>query len=208
MFKRKLLLVSLFLTISLLFAEEIDLVGKNNYELPVLKNGETIGYDKIGTTNGFRLDLYGTHNNNKRVLGSFVYFSGWIQSCSDNILYFSLNNYKSSYYSAIYKYDANSGIIIKILDGLLFTASNDGRYICYCEPWQVSVKENHEESYWYIYDVVTQKQKVIINTKQENGWDVKGRPLFDEITKSFIIKLGYDDVEKKRISFNPYEILP
>lgn len=207
MFKKKIVFIAFFLWCSALFAEEIDLVGKNNYELPVLKKGESVGYDRIGTTNGFRLDLYGMHNNNKRVLGSFIYFSGFIQICSDNIVYFSVDNYKSNYYSAIYKYDAKTGNIIKILDGLTFAATNDGRYICYGEPWQIRKKENHEVKYWYIYDVVTKKQKVIINSKQENNWQIDLRA-FDEKTNSFIFELGYDATVLKTISFNPYEILP
>ena len=107
--------------------------------------------------------------------------------------------------SELFVYNPKKGIIKKVLNSLLFTVSNDGRFICYCEVYQITKKENHDVPYWYIYDTKTKKNKLIINNKQKYNWDI-GIPIFNEDTKSFILEIGYDDVVMDKLIFNPYKM--
>ena len=205
-------LIQLVIIATILNAQEIlDIQGKQEVRIVPLKNNEEFIFKKVPTTERFELDLIGrTKSGKERFLGKIAHFTAYQKLCENDTFFFSIDNYfkkDENILDELFVLNIKEGKINKVLDAHAFDASNDGRYICYCEPWQISVKENHEVDYWYIYDVITEKQKVIINTKQENDWQINLRA-FDEKTNSFIFELGYDATVLKTISFNPYEILP
>lgn len=208
--KKKACLILCLLSVIILFAEEnnaIDINGLKMYSIQAIEKGEELCYERISTDHGFQLELVAKNVNGKtRVLGKFLYFSGWVASCSNNILYFSISNAKSDVIPGVYKYSGNNGKIERIIDAFLFNASEDGRYICYAEPWQVEIANNHPITYWYIYDTVKTKEIVIITEKFPNNHEVNGVPKFDKITNSFLLDVGYDDVVVNTLQFNPYDM--
>ena len=55
-------------------------------------------------------------------------------------------------------------------------------------------------TYWYIYDCKKGKEVNIINSKQENNWDV-GIPKYNADSKSFVFDLHCDADIMKQIEF-------
>lgn len=208
---KKLLLFCLTIFISsLLFAQEvIDLGGIESIKIESVKKDEQFISAKIGTKEGFQLILSAKKTNGEeRILAKIAHFSAYEKLCEDGKYYFSIDNHFlrkqiPDLTAELFVLDIKKGTINKVLDSLAFTVSNDGKYICYCEVPQKMKKENHEVSYWYIFDTKKKKSKTIIDKKQKNNWDVF-ISIYDEDTQSFIFNIGYDDVVMDKISFNPY----
>ena len=210
--KKKILIVFFLLITVFVNAQAlINMGGKQSYKIDALKKEEEFVYKTKGTREGFVLSLYGkTKDGTERELGTIQSFSGYSCLCNNGLLYFSVDNYfleetNPGIVDELFVLNPKKGIIEKVLDAQVFTVSDDGRYICYCEVYQKAIEENHVVDYWYIYDTKNKISKVIINQKQKNNWDV-GIPVFDKKTESFVFEIGYDDVVMDTISFNPYNM--
>ena len=62
------------------------------------------------------------------------------------------------------------------------------------------LEKEHDVTYQYIYDCESGKEVNIINTKQENNWDV-GIPKYDAESNSFVFDLHCDADIMKQIEF-------
>ena len=209
--KKILLLLQIcFISFAMDAQEVLSIGGKEKIILQPVEKNEKIMYEKISTKKGFELHLFASNEKSKKLICQIAYYSGYHKLCNDGNFYFSIDNHFinkefPNLTSELFVYNPKKGIIKKVLNSLLFTVSNDGRFICYCEVYQITKKENHDVPYWYIYDTKTKKNKLIINNKQKYNWDI-GVPIFNEDTKSFILEIGYDDVVMDKLIFNPYKM--
>jgi len=188
--------------------EILNIGGKDKVVVAPIAKNEELNFEKIGTKKGFELHLFALKDNSKKLITKIAYYSGYNKLCNNGMFYFSIDNHfinkeYPNLTSELFVYNTKKGTINKVLNSLLFTVSNDGRYICYCEVYQVTKKENHVVPYWYIYDTKTKKNKLIISNKQKNNWDV-GIPVFDESINSFILDLHCDGDIMDKLIFNPY----
>lgn len=209
--KKITILFSILFATMLLYSQEVlDIGGKQRTTIGALNNNEEFIFKKIGTTQGFELDLFAKSNDgNERCLGKISHYSNYGKLCN-NLFYFSISNYygrkeNPDLFDELFVLDIKKGVIEKLLDSFAFTVSDDGKYICYHEVPQKKKMENHEVSYWYIYNTKTKKNNIIIDKQQKNNWQVNV-PSYDQETKSFVFTIGYDDVVVDSISFNPYEM--
>lgn len=209
--KRKAFVVLFFLMLNVLYAQKaVDIGAEKEYKIDSLRKNEKLEYERISTNNGFELEIYGiSKNNEKRLLGKIKKFTGYIVYCENGKLYFSVDNYSKwqankKTFDAIFELNTKTGKIIKKLEGKTFSVSNDGLFICYKEPWQITEEQKHEEGYWYIYNTKKNKQVLIINKKPDNEYQIITSQ-FDKNTQQFKISLGYETVEEY-LYFNPYEM--
>lgn len=204
--EKKLCLILYLLLALFIYSEEkvIDITMLDEYQLQPLQEGDELVSKKIGTKQGFELEFSVKDiNGNRKILGKFMYFSGWITVCSNNVVYFSISNSKNNIIPSIYKYDVKKGKIQRIINALLFTSTEDGRYICYSEPWQIKKEYKHLVSYWYIFDTISGKSANIVNEKSLKNYEINGAPKFDKTSYSFLLEVGYDNVVVETLAFNP-----
>ena len=210
--KKIFFLLQIFLLTAALCAQEIlSIGGKEKIILDPIAKKEVFSFEQIGTKTGFQLHFFASKENSKRLIAKIANYSGFCKFCNNGKFYFSIDNYSlntdfPNLTSELFVYDTKKGIINKVLNSKLFTVSSDGRFICYCEAYQVTNKEKHEVPYWYIFDTKTKKNKLIISGKQKNNWDV-GIPVFDEDSNSFILDLHCDADVMDKLIFNPYLLI-
>ena len=209
--KNGLFVLMLSVTCLLYSQNAIDIGSLKEHKISPLNKDEKLICESNGTNNGFELNIYALNEyEQKRILGCIKNFSGYIEICDNDIVYFSVDNYSNwendgKSYDAIFELNAKKGKIIKLLDGMAFSASSDGLFICYEEPWQHTENESHEEAYRYIYNTKKKKQIIIIDKRMKNNYQVSG-PEFDKKTKQFIFSLGFDADVLDYQYFNPYEM--
>lgn len=210
--KKMILMFSILLLSCFLYSQDaVDIGSLQTYKILPLQKNEKLQYEQIGTKNGFELEIYGINKNEeKRILGKIQNFSGYIDYCENGLLYFSVDNYQkwekdNKSYDIIFELNPKNGVLTKILEGMAFSVSTDGKYICYNEPWQIRKSEKHEVAYRYIYNTKKKSQKLIINEKPKNGYQISG-PDFDKDSKQFVFSLGYDADVFEYLYFNPYEM--
>ena len=205
------ILCSLFMFVFLNSQELVDIGGKQTFTIGTMKKNETFFYTKKGTKEGFELDLIArADNGDERILAKIAHFSGYQKLCNNEHFYFSIDNHyhrktNPDLVAELFVLDIKNGVIQKVLDSLAFSASDDGLFICYCEVNQQRVKEQHEILYWYLYNTKTKENKVIIDKKQKNNWDVFP-PIYDSNSRKFVFEIGYDTVVKEKLEIDPYRI--
>ena len=178
----------------------IDLFLTKSFTFEPLKKYENIEVERISTKHGFELSLLRTQDNNKVEIIRILNFTGYAENVKNNCIYFSIDNYEHGIPDVLFCVNGSKGEIEKVLNAQAFSVSSDGRYICYAEPWQIEEEKEHDVTYWYIYDCESGKEVNIINTKQENNWDV-GIPKYDAESNSFVFDLHCDADIMKQIEF-------
>lgn len=207
--KRFGIVLSMLFVGCMLYAQEvIDIAGKQMVSIEPIKKYEQFIPKRVSSSQGFVLELtVKPKNGEERILGRIAHFTGYEKLCKDGKYYFSIDNYisENGKPDELFVYNMKKGVIQKLIDAKVFAVSDDGKYICYCEPYQTEINKNHEVSFWYIYEVKTKKSKIIIDKKQKNNWDVYP-PVYDGSIKSFVFDIGYDGVVKENLVFNPSKL--
>ncbi len=209
--KNIIILFSFFMFVILNSQELVDIGGKQTLNIGTINKNEKFFYKQKGTKEGFELDLVARANNgNERILAKIAHFSGYQKLCDNEYFYFSIDNHyhrktNPDLVAELFVFDIRKGVIQKVLDSLAFAASDDGLFICYCEVNQQMLKENHETLFWYLFNTKTKENKVVIDKKQKNNWDIFP-PIYDSKSKKFVFEIGYDTVVTDRLVIDPYRI--